>query len=580
MHIAFSPALGETVHVSAGRTRKPITQLHFTATVKNAADYEQVASGHVKLQVWSDIPGNGRLAGEWGETEFKPVPRPLSVNEFAWHSVDNQPGKSMSLTLGFSVLVLSGHGQRFSFTYRMVHPNGEIKWLGHYGHNGTLVLDWTDADPVILDEHWVPTPENDSYRRNSNGRAVQDLQVARLAHSSNYIPYPVGENSFFNHKDSSLIVLVPRVTSHPVIVPPTLVFGATPSGSISFTPAGTITMSGTSSLSFVACESPEEVELAVSRVINLCSSPRVVSHTPGVLVLASAADKYPVEVAVVPIASCSPVVQSDLTLQSLAALISGNAPFFMFSPVDRAARFIEEDSDENITLKTGESGGQFIVSPAHTVTHGEEQWRVGIMSSHSPYSLPASHAEGLPTPPPSPRLRPLPHLVSESPDPSFLNLPAAISTSSERPGSPSPSQLVDHSASKRRGALVMIWHMFRVLFNWLARLFGLRDVDVPPARIVDERTPLLPQEQPRVEESRPDNPEPQASSSKQARAPGISFDVGSGQTTILFQATRSSSFNVPFQWNGQNIDFDVQKLSDKLFVVEFISTTGGTLKIG
>ncbi|KAF7339764.1 RING finger protein 8 [Mycena sanguinolenta] len=547
MHIVFSPPLGETVHVSAGRTRKPTALLHFTATLNNPADYEQVASGHVKLQVWSEIPGNGRHAGEWGEAEFKPV-----------HSVNGSKKH---------VLVASYRWPTREPPYSglLLYPDGAIKWLGDYGHNGTLVLNWTDLDPVILDEHWVLAPGNDSYLRESTGRAVHDLQVARLAHPFNYMVYPAGENSFFGHKDSSLIVLVPRLNSHPVIVPPTLIFGATPSCSISFTPAGTITMSGSSSLSFVACESPEEAEIAVSRVINHCSSPQVVNYAPGVLVLASTADKYPVEVAVVPIASCAPVVRSDLTLRSLAAVVSGKAAFFMFSSLHRAARFIEDESDESIAVKAGQSGGQFVAAPAHTVIHGEDQWQIGIMSSHSPASLPSAHAEGLPTPPPSPRLRPLPHRVSESPDPSFLNLAAPMSTSGEQTASPSSSQLVVHS-SKRRGVLALMWRIFVVLFGWMARLLGRRRVDVPPKRMVDERTPLLQQEQPRVEVSTPDVLEPQASSSEQAGASGISFDVDSGQTTILFQATRPASFNVPVLLNGRNIDSDI--------------TTSGALKIG
>lgn len=168
MHVAFSPALGETVLLSAGRTRRSTIRLHFTATVKTLADYEQVASGRVRLQVWSDIPGSGRSAGEWGETEFKPVTLPPSVNEFSLLSADSQPETT---TLGLDFSVPASHGQHFSFTYRMVHADGEVKWLGHYGQNGALLLNWTDSDPVIMTKNWVPTPENDSYRWNSDGRA-------------------------------------------------------------------------------------------------------------------------------------------------------------------------------------------------------------------------------------------------------------------------------------------------------------------------------------------------------------------------------------------------------------------------
>ncbi|KAF7339957.1 RING finger protein 8 [Mycena venus] len=548
MHIEFSPALGETVHVSAGRTRQPTTLLHFTATLKSSTDHE-LASGRVKLQVWSDIPGSGRNAGEWGETEFKPV-SPLLENGLLLLPPGETPQEKTSLTLAFSIPV-SDYAQRFSFTYRMVYPNGHIEWLGQYGHNGTLVLDWMDSGPVILNEDWVPTPEGDLYRRNSDGRAVQDSEVARLSRPSEYIPYPVGEKSFLYHRESSLIVLVPRLSSHRVIVPPTLVFGATPLGPISFTPRGTITMSGTSSLSFTACETPEETERAVWRVIDPSSSPRfrVVSHSPGVVVLASAADKYLVEVAIVPIACYTAVVQTSLNLQNLASLISGKSPFFIFSSPRRSARFVEEDLDEKINVTAGQTGGA---------------------------------AEGLPTPPPSPRLRPLPHrdseaLVSQSPDPSFLSLPAAIS-SEGRPASPSSSQLIVHSASKRRGLLAMIGRIFVVLLNWFARLFGRRRVELPSKRTADEQTPLL-QEQPRVEVSEQDPATQPASSSEQC-ASGISVDIDGGATTILFKAAHpTSSLNIPLHLNGRNIDFNEQKLGDGLFVVEFSSTTGGSLKI-
>ncbi|KAJ7919093.1 hypothetical protein B0H13DRAFT_1990390 [Mycena leptocephala] len=588
MNIVFSPALGEMVHVSAGTARKPTTQLRFTATLMTATDYEQVASGRVKLQVWSDIPGGGRNAGEWGETDFKPVPtlHPLNETGFSLVPVDNQPDET-SLAVDFSVPL--SDGQRFSFTYRMVYPTGETKWLGQYGQNGSLVLDRAH-DPVFLGEDWVPTPEDHCYRRNSDEHAAQDLEAAKLSRPSDYTAYPVPEDSFLYPKDSPLIVLLPRLSSQLVIMPPTLVFAASPSGSISFTHRGTITMSGTPSLSFTACESPEEAEAAVSRVINHCSPRcRVVTYTPGVLVLASAVDKYPIEVAIIPIASSSPRIQSSLTLQSLTSLIPGQSPFFMFSFPHRNARFfppaIGEALDERISLTAGQFGGQFVLSPALTVNYGsEEQWRVGIMSSYSSPSLPAP-AEGLPTPPPSPRLRPLTHrmpeIISQSPDPSFLSLPAAISTDDQTP-SGSSSQLVVHS-KRRNGVLAVIGHIFMVLLTWITGLFRRPRPKMQSRRITDERTPLLQDTshaQPRVEVSIEDNVQ-QASSSRQPDASGISVDIGSGETTLLFHTAHpTSSFDVPIQLNGRNADINVHKFNDELFVVDFSSSTGGSLKIG
>lgn len=209
MRIVFSPALGDTVHVSVGAQR-PATQLHFTATLSSPADYDQVASGLIKLQVWSDIPANDRGTGDWGEAEFKPVP---VADEHGFSLLTDERNEiKTSLTLDFSV---PSSGERFSFTYRMVYPSGEIKWLGHYGHNGTLVLDRADSDPVFLNDGWVPA-DDESYRRDSDGRPVQDFEVVKLSHPADYTPYSVDESrlvltSRFSSKLTCAIVFyIPR----------------------------------------------------------------------------------------------------------------------------------------------------------------------------------------------------------------------------------------------------------------------------------------------------------------------------------------------------------------------------------
>ncbi|KAJ7770787.1 hypothetical protein DFH07DRAFT_254664 [Mycena maculata] len=584
MRIAFSPALGETIHVSVTRTGKSTTELHFTATLSAAADYEQIASGRVKLQAWSDIPASGRSSGDWGDAEFKPVLQ--NEHGFSLLSVHEQNQIRTSLILDFTVPT-SGH--RFSFTYRLVYPTGEIKWLGAYGHNGTLVLSRTHSEPVILGQGWVAdSVEHHSHHRDSEGSAVQDLEVARLAHHEDYTAWsPLAENSFLYPKDSSLVVLVPRLSSRPVVLPPTLVFGATPSGSITFSSHGAITTTGTGSLFFTACRAAAEVEASVSRVINLCSSPRfrVVSYTQGAVVLASAADKYPAEVAIIPIASSGLLIQSTLLLRDLASLISGGAQFCVFSSLRKHtqvfSRGIVEASDESLTLTVGRSGGHFVVSPLERVDHGEEQWHVGIVSPFTP--IPVS-ADGLPTPPPSPRLRPLTHRVSEpafqSPDPSFLSLPAPIS-SDDRSG----NSLVVHSASNRRvGVLAAIRHLFIILFvwfgSWFARIFRTRRPEVQSRRITDERTPLL--QEPNVASTPtqedvnlvlPDMQTPAANPSH------ISAYVGGGNTTLIFQGS-SPTLTVPIHLDGRAVNLNVQRTDDGLFVAEFSSTTGGRLKMG
>ncbi|KAJ6604305.1 hypothetical protein DFH09DRAFT_1354087 [Mycena vulgaris] len=593
MLITFSPALGETLHVSANGTRKSTVQLHFAATILFPADYEHIASGRVKLQVWSDIPASGRSSGDWGEAEFRPV-QFNSPHDQGFSLVPDKKRDEIrtTLTVTFSVPLSAQH---FSFTYRLVYPTGDIKWLGQYGQNGTLVLDRTDSEPVLLGEGWVPT-DNGAYRRDSGGSPVQGLEVARLSHPADHTAYAMVESSFLYPQDSALVVLLPCLSSHQVILPPTLIFAAPPSASISFTSHGAITMSGTGSLLFIACESAKEAESAVSRVINHCSSSqfRAVSYAHGAVVLASALDTHPVEVAIIPMASSTLLTQSRLTLQSLASLIPASSQFCLFSPAHFDARFfsreIAETSDESVSFSVGQSGGQFVVAPTERVNLGERGWQVGITSSFTPASLPVP-AEGLPTPPPSPRLRPLTHRISEtisqSPDPSFLSLPAAIS-SDDRPASRSSSHLVLHSeATRRAGVLAAIRHIFFVFLTWFSRVFwGPPPPAVQPQRIVDERTPLL------QEPGHAHTPELSAPAQENVQQPPpagepplpssyMSADVEAGKTTILFQATHLTPvFDVPIQLNGVDVDFNVQRTEDRVFLVDFSSPTGGRLKIG
>lgn len=189
MRVAFNPALGETVHVSVNNTT---AELHFIATV-SSADYEHIASGLVKLQVWSDMPASGRSPGEWGEAEFNPVSL-LNEQEFSLLPVDEQDELlRTTLTLDLSVPVSAR--RHFSFTYRLVYPTGEIEWLGAYGHNGALVLSRTDSQPVVLGQGWVvESIDSPSHRLELGENTVQDLEVAKLSHPGDYTAWPGTEN--------------------------------------------------------------------------------------------------------------------------------------------------------------------------------------------------------------------------------------------------------------------------------------------------------------------------------------------------------------------------------------------------
>lgn len=200
MHISFTPALGETVQVPVDpRPHTTTVDLHFSAAL-SARDYDDLSKDNVKMQVWSDIPVGGRHAGEWGELDFE-VPKrsvhpPPSFSLLtAHHNKHHDEVQRNTLSLKFSIS-LEGQHARFSFTYRLLYPSGEIKWLGEFGNNGTLVLNKTTSR-LVLGEGW--SLKNDASSWNTRGRLVEDLEVARVAHFSDYTAWAVSEDRLVIH---------------------------------------------------------------------------------------------------------------------------------------------------------------------------------------------------------------------------------------------------------------------------------------------------------------------------------------------------------------------------------------------
>ncbi|KAJ7630614.1 hypothetical protein FB45DRAFT_1027816 [Roridomyces roridus] len=553
--VAFTPALGQTCHVSANGAS---AELHFTAILD-----EDI--GPAKLQLWSDIPANGRRPGDWGEADFQPIS--LS-NEpaFPLHSVGEQEQFIRTLTLVLSVPIISAT-QRFSFTYRLVSEN-DTEWLGAYGHNGILVLSRTDTQsPVVLGQGWKSVGSH-SHRMELPASPVRDFEVARISHHEDYFAI---ENSFLHSKNSATLVLVPRLFPRPVVLPPVLIFGSA-SGSLSFSSHGTIMATGAGCLFFTACDRAAGAP-AIFRDFSPCRV-RLVGTNCGALALASPAEKHPVQVLVIPITSSNPLTHSSLTVRSLSSLVPSGAPFCVFSSVRRHARVFpgpEASGDTTITFAVGESGGHLVVAPIEKLDNpAEEGQQLAIVTPYTP--LPIA-ADRLPTPPPSPRLRPLIHRTAEfeSPDPSFLSLPAAISHD-DRAGS--PSQLVVNGASQRRaGLLAGVRHFFIMFFIWIVRFFRRRPKMITATADADERTPLLREPvTPRQESASPSLVE-----ADQPFTSRTSVHIGAGKTTIVSFKSASA---VPIHLDGKEVEPDVQDIGDGLLLVEFTTAAGGRLRIG
>ncbi|KAH9937454.1 uncharacterized protein B0H18DRAFT_198376 [Fomitopsis serialis] len=146
MQLTFSPALGAPFPWSCdqGSTmplKTPSQGDIRLACLVRACKVVWYAGGNV------DRPAlEGRAPGEWGAVPFT-FHESRDEESGAGHKVLSLPSPAKVSATSLAVyaelpLRLGGYrsGHRFSFTYRLVYASGEVRWLGAFGQNGTLVV--------------------------------------------------------------------------------------------------------------------------------------------------------------------------------------------------------------------------------------------------------------------------------------------------------------------------------------------------------------------------------------------------------------------------------------------------------
>jgi hypothetical protein len=199
MHVEFTPALGETLQVASPWGDAPVT-LNFTAKL-NADEYGALKRDGVKVQLWSDIS----LGGEWSEADFQDVKSfefpeaesstrtVVSLCRADIHGTQgSQPRYVLSLSL--SVPQVSHGESRHSFTYRLLYPSGEIRWLGQFGENGAIVIGSQKYPDIVFGEAQWSTSQF-GYEWSTSGRPVDSLEAARLAKPSDYAVWAIGREA-------------------------------------------------------------------------------------------------------------------------------------------------------------------------------------------------------------------------------------------------------------------------------------------------------------------------------------------------------------------------------------------------
>jgi len=170
----FFPPLDSTVVVDIpSNARAGGVSLLFRARAGSTSALEQLKRDGVKVQAWTNAPVlNGPAEGVWGAYSFEEAPVatpaklddsivPFSLPPPTEDNVVDEPYTSF-LTLRLKALPQSQSEKQFQVTYRLLYPNGEIKWLGYPGRDLRCVLKKTDpwlAPPAPADQQ-----SRDAYR--------------------------------------------------------------------------------------------------------------------------------------------------------------------------------------------------------------------------------------------------------------------------------------------------------------------------------------------------------------------------------------------------------------------------------
>lgn len=185
MGFTFTPSLGETLNLSTSFVQTTQIQLRFTATLPPSSpvhdEHSKLIEDGGKLQLWSDIPTAGRPAGEWGQANFEIVQpaassQPSGVITLSDDRIDLDPHPTFTLVLSVpSPTSLT----RYAFTYRLLLPSGEVRWLGAFGNNGSLVIS-KGISPFNTAEGWTPSVEAGTLLWEQKDDVSEAVTVARL----------------------------------------------------------------------------------------------------------------------------------------------------------------------------------------------------------------------------------------------------------------------------------------------------------------------------------------------------------------------------------------------------------------
>ncbi|ESK98485.1 hypothetical protein Moror_235 [Moniliophthora roreri MCA 2997] len=436
MAITFSPAIGEQVPVPVAPWHLSPTgllQVKLTARL-SVAEYRQLEQKYAKVQVWSDFPCYQRSEGQWGEMDFELDAEESASDESQVMLASSQESQGevdqgiVRLSIKIAVPYY-GQGRQYQFTYRIFHSSeSRIEWLGSFGHNGVFRLEPTsngDSSLSLQSQGWDLSggPENSFvWNSGSSERKTTTVTVAKAsADQKNWSVWALGRDSSLYRstcEDASLLFLVPRADTFAFLCPNILAFASSPDSSLSFSPLGEVQVSGPGSV--ILQPFHPSAGSFLERILSHSSSPMSVcrKHSDAIMTLNSSSTRIlPVHVAVFPLTQDDqvPISQARFSPGELVSYLGPQSPQFAISNSNGDVFFVDPEGQDayDVSISVPSSGGEFSLAPVYPFSRPQSRpndIKLSILTKHTPVASQLVSDEILPTPPPSPQLRPIAHL--------------------------------------------------------------------------------------------------------------------------------------------------------------------------
>ncbi|EMD41656.1 hypothetical protein CERSUDRAFT_110229 [Gelatoporia subvermispora B] len=481
MHLTFTPALCETktVVVPPGAAGSR-TELLFRATFGSREALAQAQRDGVRVEMWTDLPVEGKLTGEWGAYPFDPIP-PVPSGCSAFSLIDPQEDPEAGLGENvvhckFALDLSQTDRTRFALTYRLVYPSGDVKWLGPYGGDTAIQIE-RGLPGMTLYEGWNDLEDGAAVFKSD---AVQEKVAAKLHLEHKWSSWAIRENSWPSFSRTgetaaaSTILLVPQVSASTVYLPPVLMLSGGPDTSVGIDSWGDIIVPSRGELTVrivnqlyphILQDTIASLGGGLHKVIHShTASPYAImaSRAPGAIIPA-ALTFIPLRSSVIPTSE-----KITLSLSKAASVLTrDDSRFGVYHATTNSFREVLPDPDGNFTLSIGRNGGQVILAPMHRLppeTVAEDAWDICLLSPHTDATVTTvelrakpSPERVLPTPPPSPPRRVLPPPVEgfvENEMPATAESTMRDETTQPSPSTVSKSTMTEDQSNPPQMALV------------------------------------------------------------------------------------------------------------------------------